>query len=79
MLLRAGAACLQLVVVARAGDWDDARRKMVAISPAGRQARDAAVNAITPMISNVVDDLGEEQVRATLPILRALRRQLSQG
>ena len=60
-------------------DWDDARRKMVAISPAGRQARDAAVNAITPMISNVVDDLGEEQVRATLPILRALRRQLSQG
>jgi hypothetical protein len=37
------------------------------------------VNAITPMISNVVDDLGEEQVRATLPILRALRRQLSQG
>ncbi|NUH66903.1 winged helix-turn-helix transcriptional regulator [Sulfitobacter sp. S0837] len=59
-------------------DWDDARRKMVAISPAGRQARDAAVNAITPMISNVVDDLGEEQVRATLPILRALRRQLSQ-
>ena len=60
-------------------DWDDARHKMVAISPAGRQARDAAVNAITPMISNVVDDLGEEQVRATLPILRALRRQLSQG
>ena len=59
-------------------DWDDARRKMVAISPAGRQARDAAVNAITPMISNVVDDIGEEQVRATLPILRALRRQLSQ-
>ena len=60
-------------------DWDDARRKMVAISPAGRQARDAAVNAITPMISNVVGELGEEQVRATLPILRALRRQLSQG
>ena len=59
-------------------DWGDARRKMVAISPAGRQARDAAVNAITPMITNVVDDLGEEQVRATRPIRRALRRQLSQ-
>jgi len=26
-----------------------------------------------------VGELGEEQVRATLPILRALRRQLSQG
>src|SRR6056297_3703906 len=26
-------------------DWDDARRKMVAISPSGRQARDAAMAA----------------------------------
>jgi DNA-binding MarR family transcriptional regulator len=57
-------------------DWDDARRKMVAISPAGRQARDAAVGAITPMINKVVEDLGEEKVRATLPILRAIRSQL---
>ena len=29
-------------------DWDDARRKMVTISPAGRQARDAAISAISP-------------------------------
>ena len=28
-------------------DWDDARRKMVAISPAGRNARDAAITALT--------------------------------
>ncbi|MFD2738372.1 MarR family winged helix-turn-helix transcriptional regulator [Sulfitobacter aestuarii] len=59
-------------------DWDDARRKMVAISPAGRQARDAAVGAITPMINHVVEELGEEKVRATLPFLRAIRGQLSQ-
>ncbi len=57
-------------------DWDDARRKMVAISPVGRQARDDAVNAITPMITQVVEDLGEDQVRATLPILRAMRKKL---
>ena len=29
-------------------DWDDARRKMVTISPAGRQAREAAISAIRP-------------------------------
>lgn len=57
-------------------DWDDARRKMVAISPAGRQARDAALASIVPLISEVVSDLGGERVRATLPILRELRAKL---
>jgi len=57
-------------------DWDDARRKMVAISPAGRQARDAALASITPMISEVVNDLGGDRVRAALPILRELRSKL---
>ena len=55
-------------------DWDDARRKMVAISPAGRNARDAAIRSITPLINDVADELGEEQVRGTLETLRALRR-----
>ncbi len=58
-------------------DWDDARRKMVAISPAGRKARDHAVGSITPMINQVVDELGQDRVRETLPTLRELRRQLS--
>lgn len=57
-------------------DWDDARRKMVAISPAGRQARDTALAGISPMISEVVNELGGERVRATLPILRELRSKL---
>ena len=57
-------------------DWDDARRKMVAISPAGLQARDTAIAAITPMINQVVEDLGEEQARAALPILREIRLKL---
>ena len=57
-------------------DWDDARRKMVAISPAGRQARDAALAAISPMISDLAEELGEEKVRAILPILRELRLKL---
>ncbi|OWU86013.1 MarR family transcriptional regulator [Oceanicola sp. 22II-s10i] len=57
-------------------DWDDARRKMVTISPAGRLARDTALSAITPMIRELVGDMGEENVRAALPILRELRLKL---
>ncbi|MEL7211211.1 MAG: MarR family transcriptional regulator [Pseudomonadota bacterium] len=58
-------------------DWDDARRKMVAISPAGRKARDAALEIISPLITDVVRDLGPEKVRATVPILRTLRNNLA--
>lgn len=57
-------------------DWDDARRKMVAISPAGRNARDAALNAIAPMITDLAGELGADKVRAVLPILRELRLKL---
>ena len=57
-------------------DWDDARRKMVVISPAGRLARDTAISAITPMINEVVEALGEDQARAALPILREIRLKL---
>lgn len=58
-------------------DWDDARRKMVSISPAGTRARDAAISAIMPLITEVVDELGEGKVRATLPVLREMRAKLS--
>ncbi|WP_050928906.1 MarR family winged helix-turn-helix transcriptional regulator [Aestuariivita boseongensis] len=57
-------------------DWDDARRKMVAISPAGRRARDQAISSITPLLNEVVGDLGSDKVRAALPILRELRGKL---
>ena len=54
-------------------DWDDAREKFVAISPAGRAARDAAVAAVAPLISDVVAALGMDKVRAALPVLREIR------
>ena len=57
-------------------DWDDARRKFVAISPSGRSARDAAVQAIAPLIGEVVLALGADRVRAVLPVLRELRIRL---
>ncbi len=59
-------------------DWDDARRKMVAISPAGRRARDAALDAISPMIADLISELGDEKVRAAIPILRELRLKLEE-
>ncbi|GAB4284104.1 MAG: MarR family transcriptional regulator [Roseovarius sp.] len=60
-------------------DWDDARRKMVAISPAGRLAHDAAIAAVAPVISELVGELGEDRVRAALPVLRELRIRLEAG
>lgn len=57
-------------------DWDDARQKFVAISPAGRAARDAAVQSVAPLIADVVEKLGADRVRAVLPVLRELRARL---
>jgi DNA-binding MarR family transcriptional regulator len=54
-------------------DWDDARQKLVSISPSGRAARDAAVSAIAPIIADAVTALGVDKVRAVLPVLRELR------
>jgi DNA-binding MarR family transcriptional regulator len=59
-------------------DWDDARRKKVAISPSGRAARDAAIAAIAPIIAEVVKSIGAEKVRAALPVLRELRSRLGE-
>ena len=57
-------------------DWDDARRTFVAISPAGRAARDAAVQAVVPLIGEVVESLGADRLRLVLPVLRELRERL---
>jgi len=57
-------------------DWDDARRKKVAISPAGIAARDAAIAALAPVIADALGSVEDEKVRATLPVLRALRQNL---
>ena len=59
-------------------DWDDARRKFVALSPAGLQARDQALSTIAPLFDSLVARLGREDARKVLPVLRALRADLSQ-
>ncbi|MEL7026124.1 MAG: MarR family transcriptional regulator [Pseudomonadota bacterium] len=54
-------------------DWDDARRKLVSISPAGRRARDVALDAIEPIVQDVVDAIGADRVKTALPVLREIR------
>jgi DNA-binding MarR family transcriptional regulator len=60
-------------------DWDDARRKFVSISPSGRRARDEAIAAVSPIIAQVVEEIGPDRVRAALPVLRELRERLGAG
>ncbi|GAA5076594.1 MarR family transcriptional regulator [Roseibacterium beibuensis] len=57
-------------------DWDDARRKMISISPSGKRARDAAIAAIAPILAETVREIGSDRVRQTLPVIRELRLRL---
>ena len=57
-------------------DWDDARRKFVAISPAGRAACESALSSVTPIVAELVEAIGVDKVKSVLPILRALRTRL---
>ncbi|QFT64875.1 DNA-binding transcriptional regulator, MarR family [Roseivivax halotolerans] len=57
-------------------DWDDARRKLVSISPSGVAARDKALEAIMPLVGEIVGDMGSDRIRAALPVLRELRIRL---
>jgi DNA-binding MarR family transcriptional regulator len=57
-------------------DWDDARRKFVSISPAGKAARDAALAAIAPILNQVVEAIGQDKVKNALPVLREMRIRL---
>lgn len=58
-------------------DWDDARRKLVSLSPAGTAARDRAVAAIAPVFDDLVERIGTDRLRRALPFLRAMRESLS--
>ena len=57
-------------------DWEDARRKRISISPAGMIARNNALTAVTPIIEDLARDMGEERLKAIVPILRELRQKL---
>ena len=54
-------------------DWDDARRKFLAISPAGVKAFEFAQSALIPVIDALSAEVGEERLKSALPVLRRLR------
>ncbi|SDI80056.1 MarR family winged helix-turn-helix transcriptional regulator [Aliiruegeria lutimaris] len=60
-------------------DWNDARRKFISINPSGRAAREAAIAAVSPIIAEVVEEIGTDRVRLALPVLRELREKLGAG
>ena len=60
-------------------DWDDARRKFVSVSSTGRQARDEALAAIAPILDDVVEAAGTENVRSILPVLREIRKRFDEN
>ena len=60
-------------------DWDDARRKLVKISPAGLRAREEALAAIAPILSETVKEIGPDRVRAALPVIRDMRMRMENG
>ncbi|MEL6586270.1 MAG: MarR family transcriptional regulator [Pseudomonadota bacterium] len=60
-------------------DWDDARRKRVAISGAGLAARDAAIARMQPILAEAVRQIGPERARASIPVIRQLRQTFASG
>lgn len=59
-------------------DWEDARRKSVSVSPAGRRARDLALEAIEPIVDEILNAIGPERVRMALPVLREIRERFDE-
>ncbi len=59
-------------------DWDDARRKQVSISGAGKKARAQALESIAPILADVIDSIGADKVRSVLPILREVRKRFDE-
>lgn len=58
-------------------DWEDARRKFVSISPAGRSACDAAIASMQPVLSRAAVDLSDDRLRTAIGVLREMRGKIS--
>ncbi len=58
-------------------DRRDARRKQITISKLGIEAQRTAIDAITPVLTKVINKLGKDKADSVLPIIRELRHILS--
>lgn len=57
-------------------DPQDARAKVVTITPAGRAAREAAVAVLTPRLEGLAEGITPDAIEAALPLLARLRANL---
>jgi DNA-binding MarR family transcriptional regulator len=56
-----------------APDPKDGRAKLVSITPAGRRARERAIQLVTPMLAAMSKELSGHDIASAVPLLRALR------
>lgn len=59
------------------GDWDDARKKFITISPAGKLTRDIALAAMAPIFQDITSTKETNELKELLNSLRGLRLNLS--
>ncbi len=59
--------------------WEDARRKHVAISPAGIRACEDALAALSPLARSIETGLGEDELKSLLKGFRRLRIAFTKG
>ena len=59
-------------------DWDDGRRKRISISEAGLAARNEALKCVEPVFQEMAEHMGDEKIKAVLPVLRKLRTHLDE-
>jgi DNA-binding MarR family transcriptional regulator len=60
-------------LISVAGDSADRRRKRVSLTPKGRKAYGATMNALRPRIEHLRGGITLEEFRGALPFLQALR------
>lgn len=60
------------------GDPDSGRRKLVRITPVGRQARALAIESLFPELERFLTEFGPAAVRTQLPALQRIRRYLDE-
>ena len=58
-------------------DWDDARKKLVAISETGERARDEAMLSVMPIFDDLIAAFESDELRHGLRFMRQLRQSLS--
>ena len=66
-------------LIVMAPNPDDGRSKVVLLTDAGRQTRDAAIAAMADPIRTLSDGVGRAEVLALLPKLEALRKFLDEN